>query len=291
MNKRLWKLARHTLTLGKRTLVMGVINVTPDSFSDGGRVFTRRRAWDRAERMIEDGVDIIDIGGESTRPGASQVSEEEEIRRAKLYLNFMILFNCDVPFSIDTTKSSVAHIALNSGVEIINDISGLRFDPAIADVAADYDAGLILMNSRGTFETMHQQKPVRSIITEVTKDWRRAITEAERRGVKRDKIVLDPGIGFSKTKEQNIELIAKLDQLIGKFPDFPMLVGTSRKSFIGHILRGAPVNKRVFGTMATVAAAVLRGAHIVRVHDVKAAVETVRMIDAIKNAAHEKRAV
>ena len=285
MNKRLWKLARHTLTLGKRTLVMGVINVTPDSFSDGGRVFTRRRAWDRAERMIEDGVDIIDIGGESTRPGASQVSEEEEIRRAKLYLNFMILFNCDVPFSIDTTKSSVAHIALNSGVEIINDISGLRFDPAIADVAADYDAGLILMNSRGTFETMHQQKPVKNIITEVTKDWRRAITEAERRGVKRDKIVLDPGIGFSKTKEQNIELIAKLDQLIGKFPDFPMLVGTSRKSFIGHILRGAPVNKRVFGTMATVAAAVLRGAHIVRVHDVKAAVETVRMIDAIKNAA------
>ena len=285
MNKRLWKLARHTLTLGKRTLVMGVINVTPDSFSDGGRVFTRRRAWDRAERMIEDGVDIIDIGGESTRPGASQVSEEEEIRRAKLYLNFMILFNCDVPFSIDTTKSSVAHIALNSGVEIINDISGLRFDPAIADVAADYDAGLILMNSRGTFETMHQQKPVRSIINEVTKDWRRAITEAERRGVKRDKIVLDPGIGFSKTKEQNIELIAKLDQLIGKFPDFPMLVGTSRKSFIGHILRGAPVNKRVFGTMATVAAAVLRGAHIVRVHDVKAAVETVRVVDAIKDAA------
>jgi len=285
MNKRLWKLARHTLTLGKRTLVMGVINVTPDSFSDGGRVFTRRRAWDRAERMIEDGVDIIDIGGESTRPGASQVSEEEEIRRAKLYLNFMILFNCDVPFSIDTTKSSVAHIALNSGVEIINDISGLRFDPAIADVAADHDAGLILVNSRGTFETMHQQKPVRSIINEVTKAWRRAITEAERRGVKRDKIVLDPGIGFSKTKEQNIELIAKLDQLIGKFPDFPMLVGTSRKSFIGHILRGAPVNKRVFGTMATVAAAVLRGAHIVRVHDVKAAIETVRMIDAIKNAA------
>ena len=288
MNKRLWKLARHTLTLGKRTLVMGVINVTPDSFSDGGRVFTRRRAWDRAERMIEDGVDIIDIGGESTRPGASQVSEEEEIRRAKLYLNFMILFNCDVPFSIDTTKSSVAHIALNSGVEIINDISGLRFDPAIADVAADYDAGLILMNSRGTFETMHQQKPVRSIINEVTKDWRRAITEAERRGVKRDKIVLDPGIGFSKTKEQNIELIAKLDQLIGKFPDFPMLVGTSRKSFIGHILRGAPVNKRVFGTMATVAAAVLKGASIIRVHDVRAAVETVRVADAIKSYVRQK---
>jgi dihydropteroate synthase len=293
MNKRLWKLARHTLTIGKRTLVMGIINLTPDSFSEGtsrnfsagGRRFTRKRAWNQAEMMIEDGVDMIDIGGESTRPGASQVSEEEEIRRTEKYLNVMILLQSEVPYSIDTTKASVARIALNAGVEIVNDISGLRFDPAIAEVAADFDAGLILMHSRGTFETMHQQKPVRSIINEVTKDWRRAITEAERRGVKRDKIVLDPGIGFSKTKEQNIELIAKLDQLIGKFPDFPMLVGTSRKSFIGHILRGAPVNKRVFGTMATVAAAALRGAHIVRVHDVKAAVETVRMIDAIKNAA------
>ncbi|HKC64326.1 MAG TPA: dihydropteroate synthase [Pyrinomonadaceae bacterium] len=285
MNKREWKLPQHTLNLGKRTLVMGVINLTPDSFSDGGRFFTRKRGWDRAERMIEDGVDIIDIGGESTRPGASRVSEEEEIRRAKLHLGFMIMLNCDVPYSIDTTKATVARIALDSGVEIINDISGLRFDPSIAETAAEYDAGLILMHSRGTFETMHEQKPVKDIISEVARDWRRAIAEAERRGVERDKIVLDPGIGFSKTKEQNIELIAKLDQLIAKFPDFPILVGTSRKSFIGHILKGAPVNKRVFGTMASVAAAVLRGAQIVRVHDVKAAVETVRVVDAIKNAA------
>ncbi|MDQ3819275.1 MAG: dihydropteroate synthase [Acidobacteriota bacterium] len=287
MNKRKWRLPQHTLEIGGRTLVMGVVNLTPDSFSDGGRFFTRKRAWDRAEMMIEDGVDIIDIGGESTRPGAGRVSEEEEIQRTKMCLGFMIAVNSDIPYSIDTTKASVARTALDSGVEIVNDISGLRFDPLIADVAAEYEAGLILMNSRGTFETMHRQEPVKDIIGEVARDWRRAIGEAEMRGVSRDKIVLDPGIGFSKTKEQNIELIAKLDQLINKFPDFPVLIGTSRKSFIGHILSGAPVNKRVFGTMASVAAAALRGAHIVRVHDVKAAVETVRVIDAIKNAAGE----
>lgn len=272
------------MTIGKRTLVMGIINLTPDSFSDGGRWFTRKRAWDHAEKMIENGVDIIDIGGESTRPGASRVSELEEIRRTERYLGFMMIFNSEVPYSIDTTKASVARIALNAGVEIVNDISGLRFDPEIADVAASYDAGLILMHSRGTFETMHQQEPVEDIMTEVAEDWRRSIAEAERRGVKRDKIVLDPGIGFSKTQKQNVELIAKLDQLIQQFPDFPLLVGTSRKSFIGNVLGGAPINKRVHGTMAAVAASVFRGAHIVRVHDVRAAVETVRVVDAIKRA-------
>jgi dihydropteroate synthase len=291
--KREWKLRNRTLAIGKRTLVMGIINLTPDSFSEGvspdlkagGRWFTRKRAWDQVERMIENGVDIVDVGGESTRPGASRVSEEDEIRRTEKFLNVMILLNSSVPFSIDTTKATVARIALKAGVEIVNDISGLRFDPEIADVVAEFDAGLILMNSRGTFETMHQQEPVKDIMAEVKKDWQRAIAKAERRGVKRDKIVLDPGIGFSKSQKQNIELIAKLDQLISEFPDFPILVGTSRKSFIGQMLRSAPVNKRVHGTMATVAAAVLRGAHIVRVHDVKAAVETVRVIDEIKKAA------
>lgn len=281
---RKWKLPRHTLSLGKRTLVMGIINLTPDSFSEGGRWFTRKRAWDHVEQMIENGVDIIDIGGESTRPGASPVSEEEEIRRVEKYLNVMIILNSRVPYSIDTTKSAVAHVALRAGVEIVNDISGLRFDPGIADVAASYEAGLILMHSRGTFETMHKQKPVRHIIKEVSKGWRRSIQEAKARGVEMDKIVLDPGIGFSKTKEQNIELIARLDELAREFPDFPLLLGTSRKSFIGHLLSGAPVNKRIHGTMATVAAAVLKGASIVRVHDVRAAVETVRVADAIKAA-------
>ena len=282
VKNRPWELPRHTLKLGARTLVMGVINLTPDSFSDGGRWFTRKRGWAGVETMIESGVDIVDIGGESTRPGANQVSEEEEIRRVQKFIDVMIKMHARVPFSIDTTKASVARLALDAGVEIVNDISGLRFDPALADVAARYDAGLILMHSRGTFETMHKQEPVADIIKEVSDDWRRAVEEALRRGVRREKIVLDPGIGFSKTQKQNVELIAKLGVLARDFSDFPLLVGTSRKSFIGHILGGAPVNKRVHGTMATVAAAALNGASIVRAHDVRAAVETVRVADAIR---------
>ena len=282
VKKRTWELPRHTLKLGARTLVMGVINLTPDSFSDGGRWFTRKRAWARVDPMIENGVDIVDIGGESTRPGANQVSEDEEIRRVSQFIDVMIKMHARVPFSIDTTKASVARIALKAGVEIVNDISGLRFDPSLAEVAAQHDAGLILMHSRGTFETMHKQEPVEDILKEVSADWLRAIAEAERRGVRRERIVLDPGIGFSKTQKQNFELIAKLDVLARDFADFPLMVGTSRKSFIGHVLGGAPVNKRIHGTMATVAAAVLKGASIVRVHDVRAAVETVRVADAIK---------
>jgi dihydropteroate synthase len=278
-----WKLIRHTLPIGGRTLVMGVINLTPDSFSDGGRWFTRKRAWDHADRMSQDGVDIIDIGGESTRPGATNISEEEEMRRVQKYVDVMIKLIHAGPYSIDTTKAAVAAAALSAGVQIVNDISGLRFDPALADVAARHDAGLILMHSRGTFETMHKQEPVADIVAEVARGWRESIAEAERRGVKREKIVLDPGIGFSKTQKQNVELIAKLPKLVQMFPDFPILVGTSRKSFIGHLLGGAPVNKRVHGTMASVTAAVLGGASIVRVHDVRAAIETVKIADAIKN--------
>jgi len=283
--KRKWELPKHTLTLGARTLVMGVINLTPDSFSDGGRFFARKRGWANAERMLQDGADIIDIGGESTRPGASRVSELEELRRLRGYLGLMTAFTGDCVYSIDTTKPAVARAALEAGFEIVNDISGLRFDPTLADIAAEHDAGLILMHSRGDFETMHQQEPVDDILKEVSDDWRRGIAEAERRGVRREKIVLDPGIGFSKTQKQNVELIARLDVLARDFADFPLLVGTSRKSFVGHLLGGAPVNKRVHGTMASVAAAVLRGAAIVRVHDVRAAVETVRVVDAIKAAA------
>ena len=283
VKKRTWELPRRTLKLGARTLVMGVINLTPDSFSEGGRWFTRKRAWDNADRMSHDGADIIDIGGESTRPGAQVISEEEEIRRVQKFIDVMIkLIHHRGPYSIDTTKAPVARVALDAGVQIVNDISGLRFDPTLADVAARYEAGLILMHSRGTFETMHKQEPVADILKVVSDDWRRAIAEAERRGVRREKIVLDPGIGFSKTQKQNVELIAKLDTLARDFSDFPLLVGTSRKSFIGHILGGAPVDKRVHGTMATVAAAALKGASIVRVHDVRAAVETVRVADAIK---------
>ncbi|MET0647241.1 MAG: dihydropteroate synthase [Pyrinomonadaceae bacterium] len=282
-----WKLARRSVKLGARTLVMGIVNLTPDSFSDGGRFFARKRGWQNAEKMIENGADIVDIGGESTRPGASPVSEAEELRRVQRYLTFMMIMTGKCIYSVDTTKPSVARAALEAGMEVVNDISGLRFDPTLADVAARYDAGLILMHSRGTFETMHQQEPVEDILKEVSDGWRRSIEEAERRGVSREKIVLDPGIGFSKTQKQNIELIAKLDVLARDFSDFPLLVGTSRKSFVGHLLGGAPVNKRIHGTMASVAASVLRGASIVRVHDVRAAVETVKVIDAIRAVNHE----
>jgi dihydropteroate synthase len=284
VKKRSWELPRHTLKLGARTLVMGVINLTPDSFSDGGRFFTRKRGWQNAETMIENGADIVDIGGESTRPGASPVSEGDELSRVQKYLSIMLMMTADCAYSIDTTKASVARVALKAGFDIINDISGLRFDPSLADVAAEHDAGLVLTHSRGAFETMHKQEPVADILKEVSDDWLRGIAEAERRGVRREKIVLDPGIGFSKTQKQNVELIAKLGVLARDFADFPLLVGTSRKSFIGHILGGAPVNKRVHGTMATVAAAVLNGASIVRVHDVRAAVETARVADAIRAA-------
>src|ERR1051325_1658651 len=188
--KRTWALPRHTLKLGARTLVMGVINLTPDSFSDGGRNLTRTRAWENGERMFQDGADIVDIGGESTRPGAAQVFAGEEIRRVRKYLDVMIKITGGGPYSIDTTKAEVARVALKGGVEIVNDISGLRFDPALADTAAEFDAGLILMHSRGTFETMHQQEQVDDILKEVSNDWLRAIAEAERRGVRRERIVL-----------------------------------------------------------------------------------------------------
>jgi dihydropteroate synthase len=283
-----WKLLTRTLPLGRRTLVMGVLNATPDSFSDGGLFHDARAALARADAMIEEGADIIDVGGESTRPGSRPVAAGEELRRVLPVIERLAKSD-RVAVSIDTTKSEVARAALDAGAEIVNDVSGLRFDPALADVAADRGAGLILMHSRGAFETMHGQEPVEDIISEVGRGWRESVAEAERRGVRREKIVLDPGVGFGKTQEQNVELIAKLDELSRAFPDFPLLVGTSRKSFVGHLLGGAPVNKRVHGTMATVAAAVLRGAAIVRVHDVRAAVETARVADAIKAVTGDRK--
>jgi dihydropteroate synthase len=192
--------------------------------------------------------------------------------------------------SIDTTKSEVARAAVEAGASIINDISALRFDFYIADVAASTNAGLVLMHSRGTPATMHRLPPVADILPEVVSSLNSSIKMAQRRGVARESIAIDPGIGFGKAQEQNLELLAKLDQLHDAFPDLPLLIGTSRKSFIGRLLSDdaetpVPVDERLHGTMASVAAAVLAGAHIVRVHDVKATVETVRTIDAIRSAA------
>lgn len=281
-----WKLARRALVYTTRTLLMGVLNVTPDSFSDGGRFQSLDRSLSRAAEMIKEGADIIDIGGESTRPGAETISTEEEIRRVVPVIEELSKSSV-VPISIDTTKAEVARAALHAGAEIVNDISALRFDPELANVVASAQAGLVLMHSRGDAETMHALTPVPDILTEVTNSLHESIAEAERRGVLRECIALDPGIGFSKTLEQNVELIAKFDCFARAFAGFPLLIGTSRKSFLGRLLNGAPVEERLHGTMATVTAAVLGGAHIVRVHDVKAAVETVRVADALKESARQ----
>jgi dihydropteroate synthase len=276
-----WQTARRKLTFEK-TLVMAILNVTPDSFSDGGEFFSLDDALRRAEKLVAEGADILDIGGESTRPGSRQVTIEEEIRRVVPVIE-ALAEKFDVPVSIDTSKSEVAEKALEAGAEIVNDVSGLRFDERIARVAAEHNSGLILMHLRGDFETMHRQKPVADILKEVSSGFRRSIEIALSFNVKRENIALDIGIGFSKTFNQNLELLAKLDKLTKEFPEFPMLVGTSRKSFIGKILGAAvPAEERLSGSLASAAIAVWNGANIVRVHDVKATVETLKIVGAIK---------
>ena len=285
---RIWQIAGgRTLPTGERTLVMGVLNVTPDSFSDGGEFFSLERALAHAEKMIAEGADIIDVGGESTRPGgAAIVSAEEELGRVMPVITQLVK-RFSVPISVDTTKALVARAALDAGAAIVNDVSGLRFDVHLVEEVAKSGAGLVLMHSRGVPGAMHGLPPVADIIEEVTSSLRDTIEIAERCGVKRESIVIDPGIGFGKSQQQNIELIARLDQIIDAFPDFPLLIGTSRKSFLGRILADAngdpaPADQRLHATLASMTAAVLNGAHIVRVHDVKAAVETLRVAEAIR---------
>ncbi len=234
MASRQWKLAQRSLPYGERTLVMGVLNVTPDSFSDGGEFFSLDRALAHAEQMIAEGADIIDVGGESTRPGSLPVVDEEELRRVIPVIESLIA-KASVPISIDTTKSLVARAALEAGAEIVNDISGLRFDPSLADETAKARAGLVLMHSRGTPKTMQQLPPVADIMSDVIGSLRNSLAMAEERGMARESIAIDPGIGFGKTAEQNVELLARLDQLPREFPDVPIMIGTSRKSFIGKL--------------------------------------------------------
>lgn len=282
---RLWKIAGGELPIGERTLVMGILNVTPDSFSDGGKFNAVANALTQAEAMIRERADITDVGGESTRPGAVSVAEEEELARVLPVVERLRRdFDSPPVVSVDTTKAAVARAALDAGANIINDISGLRFEPELAAAVAGAGAGLVLMHSLGTRETLHREPPVTDIMQAVRDDWRRAIAEATRHGVAPTQIALDPGFGFGKTQEQNLQLLARLNELTAEFADFPILVGTSRKRFIGRLLDDVPVAERLHGTMATVAAAVLAGASIVRVHDVRAAVETVRVADAIRSA-------
>lgn len=282
-----WQIGKgKRLPIGARTLVMGILNVTPDSFSDGSQFSSLDQALSHAQQMIAEGADIIDVGGESTRPGAVPVTAEEEIKRVVPVIEALAA-RTDIPLSSDTTKASVARAALAAGATIVNDISALRFDFHIADEVVKAGAGLVLMHSRGTPVTMHKLPPVADIMKEVISSLGSSITMAERRGVPREAIAIDPGIGFGKSQEQNLELIAKLDQIVAAFPDLPLLIGTSRKSFIGRLLADesgepAPVEERLYGTLATIAAAVFKGAHIVRTHDVKASIESARIVDAIK---------
>jgi dihydropteroate synthase len=280
------------LPIGERTLIMGVLNVTPDSFSDGGEFFSLDKALAHAHQMIAEGADIIDVGGESTRPGgAAIVSAEEEIERILPVIE-RLARQSSIPISVDTTKATVARAALDAGAAIVNDISGLRFEPELANAVATSGAGLVLMHSRGTPGALHGMPPVANIIEEVNSSLTNSIALAEEHGVQRASIVIDPGIGFGKSQEQNIELIAKLDQLIAAFPDFPLLIGTSRKSFLGRILADAdgnpaPEDQRLHATMATMTAAILKGAHIIRVHDVRATIETVKVLHAIRQQSTE----
>ena len=271
-----WQTSRRRISLD-RPLVMGILNVTPDSFSDGGSFIILDEAIRRAEQMVGDGADIIDIGGESTRPGSERISADEEIGRVGSVIS-EIAKRFDTPISIDTSKSRVAAYAIDAGAEIINDISGLRFDPDIAHIAAESLAGLVLMHSRGTFESMHSQPPVADIFADISADFQRAIAKARSADVADECIVLDIGIGFGKTFEQNLELLSKLGSIVDEFKPYPVLVGTSRKSFIGKILGDAPTSERLGGSLATALLALNMGASIVRVHDVKETVSAIRVL-------------
>ena len=276
------RLPSRTLVLGERTLVMGILNVTPDSFSDGGLFIDPNAAIARALAMEKDGADLIDLGGESTRPGSEGVPAEEELRRVLPVLDGL-RGKLKIPISIDTAKSQVAEAAAIAGAEILNDVTGLRGDPRIADVARRRKLPLILMHMRGEPRTMQKRPFARDVVRDVVAGLRRAVAVARRAGVPKSQIVLDPGIGFGKSWPQNFELLERLPELARL--GFPLLLGTSRKSFIGKILGRAAKDERAWGTAATVAASILGGAHIVRVHDVAEMVQVARVADALINPA------
>jgi dihydropteroate synthase len=275
----IWRTSKRDIELD-HVLVMGIINATPDSFSDGGVAFTFDDALRHADKLISEGADIIDIGGESTRPGSRRVSAEEEISRVVPAIA-EIAKRFDIPISIDTSKSEVARAAIQAGAEIVNDISGLRFDDRLADVAARNSTGLILMHSRGDFEAMHQLEPVEDIFAEVSADFHRSTALAEERGVRAENIVLDVGIGFGKSVDQNLQLVAGLQRLVDEFSAYPLLVGASRKSFLGKVLGERLVDKRLAASLAAAAIAVWNGARILRVHDVRETVDVVKVVEAL----------
>ncbi|MCL4456840.1 MAG: dihydropteroate synthase [Nitrospirae bacterium] len=268
-----------SLDFSKKTHIMGILNVTPDSFSDGGIYFDKEKAVEHALRLVEDGADIIDIGGESTRPGSEPVTVEEEVRRTAPVIE-AIANAVKVPISIDTYKAEVARRALDAGASMVNDISGLRFDPDMPKVVSEYKVPVIIMHIKGRPKDMQQNPVYEALIPEIMDYLRISIRLAGKFGISESMIIIDPGIGFGKTFEHNLDIIKNLHEftLLGK----PVAVGVSRKAFIGKILGDAPPSERIEGTAAAVAISILNGANIVRVHDVKETAKVAKVADAIK---------
>ncbi len=266
--------------LKQHSLIMGILNVTPDSFSDGNRFLSENEALNQSRRLVSEGADIIDIGGESTRPGAARVEEDEELNRVLPVIEALRREFPQLPISIDTYKSRVAAAALNAGADIINDISAFNFDPKMVDVAASTGAYACLMHIQGTPNAMQANPVYSDLFAEISHYFEKSIRLATDAGVKREKLILDPGIGFGKTLEHNLLLLKYLRDFTGF--GLPLLIGTSRKSFISK-LTGDPVDQRLSASLATVAQALTKGANIVRVHDVAATKQTVTVIDAINH--------
>jgi dihydropteroate synthase len=304
-----WNLGGRTLELGKRTLIMGIVNVTPDSFSDGGKFLDRHQAVAHAERLLEEGADILDIGGESTRPGARvdagiakpveakksagtnlkasvsapAVSAEEELKRVLPVIADLKKKHPAAVLSVDTYKASVARAAVGAGAEIVNDVSGFRWDALMSKTVAELKCGVVLMHMRGRPEEWRTLPPPGDIVLLVKRELKEWAEKAVLAGVRRERIVIDPGFGFGKSFDENYPLLGRFSEL--QAAGFPLLAGTSRKSFIGRTLgtngKDVPPEGRLFGTLATETALILKGAHILRTHDVKAAVEVARVADSI----------
>jgi dihydropteroate synthase len=279
------KLPTSTLVLGERTIIMGVLNVTPDSFSDGGKFFTVKKAVAAALAMQGAGADILDIGAESTRPGSAGISVAEELARLLPVLE-ALRGRVKIPLSVDTRKSVVAEFAIGAGAELLNDVSGLQHDQRLAQVASRHKIPIILMHTRGTPEMMQKQPFAKNVLRDVTTGLRHSLALAQRAGIKKSQIILDPGIGFGKSFAQNYELLAKLPLLTRL--GCPLLVGTSRKGFLGATLarmgKPLPPAERIWGAAAAVTASILGGAHIIRVHDVAEMAQVARIADAVLNS-------
>jgi dihydropteroate synthase len=273
------RLRGRDVELGGRTWLMAVLNVTPDSFSDGGRYGEPARAVAHGLAAFEAGADIVDVGGESTRPGGGRVDPAEELQRVLPVISGLRERGAG-PISVDTTRAAVARAALEAGADLVNDVSGFGFDPELPRLVAERGVPAVLMHLRGDFETMHREQRYRDVAGEIVAELSQALARAEQAGVRREQVLVDPGIGFAKQAGQSLEALRRLPELAAL--DRPVLVGPSRKSFIGKIL-DLPAGDRVMGTAAAVAACVLGGAHVVRVHDVREMVQVTRVCDAIRD--------